>query len=92
MARINSVALKNRLIKEAAKFGGKVEVSKWGEDGAERTLTCDAPDGMQWVDGGCLQMVHVYYLYDTESISEAYETMISRVQAGTEPIDYKLNP
>jgi len=51
-----------------------------------------APDGKQWVEGGCIHMSEVYWTYAPETRIEAMDTLVSRMKWGLEDLDEELNP
>jgi hypothetical protein len=74
----------------ATKYGAEVETNCY--DGDLVSIEVLAPDGKQWVEGGCLTMVEVYYRHAPESKPEAFETLMRRIGYGLEELDEILNP
>jgi len=81
----------NKLKNLAAQLGVTVEVEK---DNYNRSVEIQiaAPDGKQWVDGGSVHLVAVYYTYDKGGKNEAYTELLKRMQDDMEALDQELNP
>lgn len=74
-------ATKTKLVNTATKLGASVEFTPT-PDGC--CITVDAPDGMQWVDGGCIAFVGWHI--KPWPISEVYADLIDRMQFGLDEI------
>lgn len=71
------------LKREAAKYGATVE--DFNPDNWDCDLTVTAPDGMQWVESGSVNMTTLYFPYEKGSKAEAVADLIKRMGEGLEP-------
>lgn len=69
----------------AANLGTKIEVNYSSYD-QSYDLQVPAPDGKQWTDGNCLNMLETYYSYIKGGKNEAYKMLITRMNSGLEDI------
>lgn len=80
----------NNLKRLAKSFGAEVETSCY--DGDCVAVEIIAPDNKQWVEGSCITMVETYYRHAPETKTEAFDTLIKRLNYGIEELDEVLNP
>lgn len=78
-----------KLINLITHYGGKYEECRY-DDSVH--INVSAPDGMQWRDGNCLNMLEIYYPYIKGDRYRAINTLYIRILNGIENINYKLNP